>query len=45
MPIEAGKALQVRVSCPERTPWSRWVMAVPGQEVEAAALTRDTVSP
>jgi len=36
-PIEAGKELQVTVFCSDLTPLSRWVMAVPGQDVELSA--------
>ncbi|WNG31804.1 protein kinase [Cystobacter fuscus] len=43
--IEAGRELEVRVSCPQHPTWSRRVMAVPGQEVVAVAQAREPVTP
>ncbi|WP_199242759.1 serine/threonine-protein kinase [Vitiosangium sp. GDMCC 1.1324] len=40
MPIEAGKEIEVIVTCPNQPVWSRWVMAVPGQEVDVLPLPR-----
>ncbi|OJH35063.1 serine/threonine protein kinase [Cystobacter ferrugineus] len=45
LPIEAGRELEVRVSCPQHPTWTRRVMAVPGQEVEAVARARASVTP
>jgi len=45
LPIEAGRELEVRVSCPQQLTWSRRVMAVPGQDVVAVALAREPVTP
>ncbi|MFY0566265.1 serine/threonine-protein kinase [Archangium lansingense] len=39
-PIEAGVELQVIVTCPNQPVWSRWVMAVPGQELEVLPLPK-----
>lgn len=39
--IEAGRELQVTLFCPESSPVSRWVMAVPGQHVELLAKISD----
>jgi hypothetical protein len=35
-PIDAGKELEVIITCSNQPVWSRWVMAVPGQELEIA---------
>lgn len=40
-PIEAGVELQVIVTCPNQPVWSRWVMAVPGQELEVVPLPKN----
>ncbi len=40
-PIEAGVELQVVVTCPNQPVWSRWVMAVPGQELEVVPLPKN----
>ncbi|QRO01329.1 protein kinase [Archangium violaceum] len=40
-PIDAGKELEVVVTCPNLPVWSRWVMAVPGQEIEAVPLPKN----
>jgi hypothetical protein len=32
--IEAGREMEVIVSCPGQPVWSRWVMAVPGLDVD-----------
>ncbi|KFA93188.1 serine/threonine-protein kinase [Archangium violaceum] len=39
-PIDAGVELQVIVTCPNQPVWSRWVMAVPGQELEVVPLPK-----
>ncbi|AKJ02761.1 serine/threonine protein kinase [Archangium gephyra] len=39
-PIDAGVELQVVVTCPNQPVWSRWVMAVPGQELEVVPLPK-----
>ncbi|HEX5747972.1 MAG TPA: protein kinase [Archangium sp.] len=39
-PIEAGVELQVIVTCPNQPVWSRWVMAVPGQELKVVPLPK-----
>ncbi|QRK05478.1 protein kinase [Archangium violaceum] len=41
MPIEAGKEIEVIVTCPNQPVWSRWVMAVPGQEVQVVPLPKN----
>ena len=43
--IEAGRELEVRVSCPQLPTWSRRVMAVPGQEVVAVARALAPAAP
>ncbi|ATB40469.1 serine/threonine protein kinase [Cystobacter fuscus] len=43
--IEAGRELEVRVSCPQHPTWSRRVMAVPGQEVVAVARAHEPATP
>ncbi|MFY0521885.1 protein kinase domain-containing protein [Archangium gephyra] len=40
-PIAAGMELQVTVTCPNQPVWSRWVMAVPGQELEVVPLPKN----
>jgi serine/threonine protein kinase len=40
MSIDAGKELEVIVTCPNQPVWSRWVMAVPGQDVEVVPLPK-----
>jgi hypothetical protein len=40
-PIDAGRELQVIVTCANQPVWSRWVMAVPGQEVEVIPLPKN----
>jgi len=41
MKIDAGREMQLIVYCPNLPVWSRWVMAVPGQEVKVAAKLRN----
>jgi hypothetical protein len=45
LPIEAGRELEVRVSCPQHPTWTRRVMAVPGQEVVAVARAHASATP
>ncbi len=40
-PIAAGMEMQVTVTCPNQPVWSRWVMAVPGQELEVVPLPKN----
>ncbi|WNG36047.1 protein kinase [Archangium violaceum] len=41
IPIEAGKEIEVIITCPNQPVWSRWVMAVPGQEVQVVPLPKN----
>lgn len=40
MAIEAGREIEVLVTCPNQPVWTRWVMAVPGQDVEVVPLPK-----
>jgi hypothetical protein len=40
MSIEAGREIEVLVTCPNQPVWTRWVMAVPGQDVEVLPLPK-----